>query len=723
MKIQPVLIALVAGGLCLAGCKKQRSKPGTSGGPAMGAATLDPEAMRPMGAADGMDAMGAGATDPTRPKVWKGAPKGVLAAPVVWDSEAEVNKGCGDHLAAAEKLKTQVESVTGAQTLKNTLGPYNGILIEVDRILPMSELVSNTHPQKPVRTAAEKCEQRVKKFVSKLMLNRKLYDALKGVDTKGLDRRAQRFVRLLLRDYRRAGVDRDGKTRKKLAALDAQMVKLGQTFQRTIREDKRFLDVTEKDLEGLPADYIEARKKKMKAGRVRITTDYPDFFPLQAYAKSEALRRKLYYKYLRRGFPKNAQILKQLLVARHTYATLLGFPDWAEYNAEDKMVKKKQVVADFIDKVTGLARPRMTTDLTEILARKKKDHPQATGVGAWDRFYYVKKIQSERFGVKPAEVRAYFDFAKVKKGLLELAQELWQVAFKRVPKAKVWHPSVEAYDVYDQGQLIARFYLDLHPRKGKYGHAAEFPIHTGILGKQLPSASLVTNFPDPSKTGGGPALTEHHQVTTFFHEFGHLMHKLLAGKHRWATQSGITCEWDFVEAPSQIMEEWAWDATILARFARHHKTGKPIPAALVARMLKAKEFGKGVHVMRQMHYAALSLAYHDRDPNGMNLLDLLKTVQKKYSPYPYEPNTHAYCNFGHLQGYSSMYYTYMWSLVIAKDLFTRFEKEGLMNKKTALDFRRKILEPGGSVDAVDMVKAFLGRPHTFAAYQAWLQKK
>ncbi len=712
------MVSTLALTLTLVACKPKPA-PGASdkgaASEAMGPATM--EAQNPMGAKS------PGAVKvPARPGPRPPA-KGVITEPDVWTTVQAVAQGCKTHLAQAEKLTTKLQAVKGKRTLANTLKVYNAILIQMDRIGPKASLVANTNPVKVVRTAAEKCEQETKKFLAKLKLNRQVYEAIKGVDTKGLDPRAQRFVRLTLRDYRRAGVDKDAPTRKKLAALDALRVKLGQTFQRTIREDKRFILVTEKELEGLPADYIKARaQKKTAGGKIKITTAYPDFFPLESYAKSEKVRRALYHKYLSRGYPANATILKQLLVARHTYATLLGYKDWADYNAEDKMVKNKKVIASFIDRVTKLARPKMQADLKDILARKQKDDPKATIVGAWDRFYYVKKIQAEQFGVKPAEVRAYFDFRKVKKGLMDITQQLWQVKFKRVVAAKVWHKSVEAYDVFDRGALIARFYLDLHPRKGKYGHAAEFPIYTGINGVQLPSASLVTNFPDPSKTGGAPALTEHKQVTTFFHEFGHLMHKLLAGRHDWVPQSGITCEWDFVEAPSQILEEWTWDPKILARFAKHHKTGKVIPAKLVARMRKADEFGKGAHVMRQMHYAALSFSYHNQDPRKMDLLKQLQAVQKKYSPFPYEKGTHPYCNFGHLQGYSSMYYTYMWSLVLAKDMFTRFATEGLMNPKTAMDFRMKVLEPGGSRDAADMVRDFLGRPHTFAAYEAWLKK-
>jgi thimet oligopeptidase len=239
---------------------------------------------------------------------------------------------------------------------------------------------------------------------------------------------------------------------------------------------------------------------------------------------------------------------------------------------------------------------------------------------------------------------------------------------------------------------------------------------------QLPTASLVTNFPDPSKSEG-PALTEHKQVVTFFHEFGHLMHQLLAGKHRWVSQSGINCEWDFVEAPSQLLEDWAWDHQVLATFAKHHKTGKVIPKELVAKMRKANELGKGMHIMRQMFYAHLSYRFHSADPKTLDPMKITKELHAKVSPYPYLDGTAVFANFGHLNGYSSMYYTYMWSLVLAKDMLTRFKKAGLNDPNTALAYRKHILEPGGTVDAAKMVENFLGRPYAFDAYKAWLQQK
>ncbi len=260
----------------------------------------------------------------------------------------------------------------------------------------------------------------------------------------------------------------------------------------------------------------------------------------------------------------------------------------------------------------------------------------------------------------------------------------------------------------------------MHPRKGKYKHAAMFPIQTGIKDGRMPMASLVCNFPNPAE-GDHQALMEHNQVVTFFHEFGHLVHHLLARNTHWANLAGINVEWDFVEAPSQLLEEWSWDPEVLKRFAKRVDTGEPVPAEMVRAMRRAEEFGKGVAVMRQIFYTAYSFFLHNRDPSTVDLDRYTEEIYAKYSPYPALEKGHVYANFGHLMGYSSMYYTYQWSLVIAKDLFTRFKKEGLLNPDVARAYRRAILEPGGTRDAAELVEAFLGRPYNLDAYRAWLE--
>lgn len=640
--------------------------------------------------------------------------------PALWDSGPVVDGQCKAHMQAIEALRQSLLAVSGERTVDNTVRPFNLMELHINRTQPLSELLANAHPDQAVRSAAEKCEQAAKSAESKLLLDRQLYDALSAVDVSGVDQETQIFVAKLLREYRRAGVDKDPETRKQLAQLKEQMVVVGQEFSRNIRQDRRFVEVAVADLKGLPQDFIDAHKPEAN-GKVRISTDYPDFFPTQTYLEKESVRAELYKKFLQRGSPANDAVLIKLLQLRHRYATMLGFAHWADYNAADKMAKDGKTIDEFITKVSSLARPRMENDLKILLKRKQKDDSKASKIKVWDRFFYLDRVRNEKHGVDSQEVRAYFEVAQVKQGILDLAQELFQVSFKKIEGGKTWHASVETYDIYDGEALLGRFYLDLYPRENKYGHAAVFPLLSGVTGLQLPAAALVTNFADPNG-GKGPALMDHSEVTTFFHEFGHLMHQLLSGKHQWVHVSGITCEWDFVEAPSQLLEEWTKRHEILARFAKHHQTGQVIPEDLVKRMNEADAFGKGLSVMRQMFYAGLSFHMHNQDPKDLQPLTVVQDVAGKYSPFGYEEGTSPHTSFGHLDGYSSMYYTYMWSLVLAKDLFTRFESSGLLDPTTAMEYRRSVLEPGGAQKAEDMVKQFLGRESSFAAYQSWLSQ-
>ncbi len=636
-----------------------------------------------------------------------------------WEGASALDAKCASTEAEVLRLRELIKAAKD-RTLENVLGPYNELGAALDHGLGLMGLMKEVHPDDLARKSAEACERKLQRVVNDINLDRGMYEALSGVPVAGLDGEAKRFVEKLTRDFKRAGVDKDEPTRKRLTELHDLMVQVGQDFNSNIRNDQRSITLdSAAELDGLPQDFIDNHKPDA-AGKVTVTTNYPDYFPVETYAKNEGLRKRLTIEFLNRGYPKNEALLKQLLELRFEYAKLLGYPTWAAYQAEDKMVKTTKSIEKFIAEVSSIARPRMKKDLTDLLARKKKDDPKATEIANWDRFYYVDKVRSEKFGVDAQTIRQYFDYPKVEEGILALYGELFGLTFVRVPDAPVWHPSVKAFEMMSGADRIGRFYLDMHPREGKYGHAAMFNISTGLAGGRFPEAALVCNFADPEKANGGPALMEHGDVITFFHEFGHLIHQLLARDSKWINQSGINVEWDFVEAPSQLLEEWAWDPVVLARFAK--KDGEPIPAELVVKMKRASEFGKGIHVMRQVAYTALSYELHAKDPKKVDILPFMKEVQKKYSPYPYIEGTHEYAGFGHLEGYSSMYYTYQWSLVLAKDIFTRFEKAGLLDRATFADYRAKILAPGGMRDAGDLVTSFLGRPWNLKAYKTWLEK-
>jgi thimet oligopeptidase len=309
----------------------------------------------------------------------------------------------------------------------------------------------------------------------------------------------------------------------------------------------------------------------------------------------------------------------------------------------------------------------------------------------------------------------------VKQGVIDVSAKLFGVTFKQVKDAPVWDPSVECWEMFEDGHLVGRFYLDMHPRPNKYNHAAQFDIRTGVAGRQIPEAALICNLPGGEP--GDPGLCEYNDVDTFFHEFGHLLHTMFAGHHRWAGIGGIRTEHDFVEAPSQMLEEWMKDPATLATFAKHYQTGEPIPAALVKRMDRANDFGKGLGERRQMVYADLSLSIYDRDPKTVDTTELMQALVRKYQPFPFVDGTHFQCAFGHLDGYSAVYYTYMWSKVIAKDMFSQFDANDLLAPGVAKRYRDAVLAPGGSAPAAKLVENFLGRPFRFDAYQAWLNQE
>jgi len=616
-------------------------------------------------------------------------------------------------LEQAEALVAKVKSQPSPRRTVATLAAFDEAMATLSDASSRASVARNAHPDAAMRDVAERCEQQVDALATRLSLDRGIYDALRELDPQWEDPATRFYLHRTLRDFRRAGVDRDEATRKRVQALNEELVRIGQEFSRNIREDVRNIELDPADLAGLPEDYVRGHPPGAN-GKVTITTDYPDYVPFLSYARSEAAREKLWRVYRQRAHPKNLSVLARMLEKRYELATLLGYPSWAAYVTEDKMIGSAQAAADFIARISAAAEKRADSDYQALLERKRRDDPGAGRVEAWDSQVLTEALRKERHGYDAQSVRPYFEMSRVQDGVLEVTSRLFGLEYRRLAGAPVWHPDVACYDVVEHGEVVGRFYLDLHPRDGKYKHAAQFTLQSGQAGKRLPEAALICNFPRPG------SLLEHSEVVTFFHEFGHLLHHLLGGRTRWAGISGVRTEWDFVEAPSQMLEEWCWDASVLQRFARHVETGEPIPADAVARMRAADEFGKGLRVRQQMFYAATSLAFHDRDPAGLDTTRLSAELQERYTPFRHVDGTYFQESFGHLEGYSAIYYTYMWSLVIAKDLFTVFRREGVLDPKPASRYRRAILEPGGSAKAADLVRSFLGRDYDFRAYEEWL---
>ncbi len=654
--------------------------------------------------------------------------KNVRAAPMKTpkllslDSPEAVAKAADAGLARARKILGSILAAKGRRTVENTLAPYDAIMTAISELGLQGQVLFNAHTDAAVRDAANKAYLAADSLQTELSLNRGLYEAFAALNVSREDGETRYAVSKILRDFRRAGVDKDEATRAKIKALNDEIAEIGSTFDRIINEDTRSITLEdENELAGLPADYVAGHRPK-DGGKITITTAYPDAIPVFQYAANADVRQRLQREFYDRGYPKNLEVLARLLAKRHELARLLGYDHYAAYVTEDKMIGSAKAAADFVEKIVRASEGRTRRDYEILVERKRRDTPTATALDPWDPNYYLERVRAEQFHFDSQEVRPYLEFGKVREGIFEITSKLFGVRYRRVLDAKVWHPSVEVYDVTEGGRRLGRFYLDLHPREGKFSHAAMFPVRPGLQGRQLPQAALLCNFPDPSRTAG-PALMEHTDVVTFFHEFGHLLHAILSGHTRWIKTSMEGIEWDFVEAPSQMLEEWVRRPEGLRRFARHHETGEPIPEELVERMERAQAVGRGLWVQRQDFFAALSLAYYSRDPDGLDTTAVAKELNAKYYPVPWYEGTHFQCNFGHLNGYSAVYYTYLWSLVIAKDLFSRFAKaKSILEPATARRYRKEVLEAASVRPAAEMVRRFLGRRTTFDAFRAWLNE-
>jgi thimet oligopeptidase len=632
----------------------------------------------------------------------------MTAASLLAGSHEGFVAACSEELSRARAAVARVKSLPPALATLRAWDEATGAISDVSA---RASLLRSVHPDAAMRDVGERCEQEAEALSTELALDPEVYAPLSRVDATGEDPVTQWYLFRTLRDFRRAGVDKDAQTRARVRALNEELVRIGQEFQRNIRDDVRSIQVSAAELEGLPPDYVRAHASGV------ITTDSPDYVPFMTYSRSSSARERLWKLYRQRAHPRNLEVLDRMLARRHELARLLGYESWAAYVTEDKMIGSARAAADFIERIAAAAEGRARKDHEALLARKRRDDPSAERVDAWDSEALKERVRAEQFGFDSQSVRPYFELRRVMDGVFETTARMFGVEYRRLADAPVWHPDVSAWEVVEQGRAIGRFFLDLFPREGKYKHAAQFTLASGVHEGRMPEGALVCNFARPGKE---PALLDHGDVVTFFHEFGHLLHHIFGGHTRWAGLSGVRTEWDFVEAPSQMLEEWCWDAPVLQRFARHVETGKPIPAPLVERMRAADEFGKGLRVRQQMFYAATALRLHDRDPAGLDTTALAAQMQERYTPFRHVPGTYFHESFGHLEGYSAMYYTYMWSLVIAKDLFGVFRREGLLDPGPAARYRRTILEPGGGSPAAKLVESFLGREASFDAFAEWL---
>jgi thimet oligopeptidase len=641
-------------------------------------------------------------------------------------------------LAAHQGALANLLAVEGERTTMNTLRLYDEAIEQLTLAGAQAGILNSVAVDKAVRDQAQMEAQRVAMAGAALSLNRNVYDALQAIKLDGASAATKHYVERTLLSYRLAGVDKDEATRDRLQALLEKATRLSLEFSRNIQEGGKTIEAAPEELEGLPADYIArhpAQKDRGGADRVTLTTDPPDMQPVMTFASSAELRERMFLAYNTRAYPANRQILLELLTTRQEIASVLGFRSWADLATADQMMKSAKNVRAFLAQLNGASREGARNEHEQVLEFVSKRVPGIDEIDIASRGYWYEQFRREAFDFDSQSVRPYFPYKRVEAGVLQTAAKLFKVEF-RPSQARAWHDAVSAFEVIEDGRMVGRFYLDMHPREGKDKWFSAAPVVTGVRGRAMPEAALICNFPegdpperhgpaagDPGSQKNDPGLLQYSDVVTFFHEFGHLMHAILGGQTEWAGLSGFATEGDFVEVPSQMLEEFFRDEKLLQSFARHYETDEVLPSELIRSMKLAGSFGRADWVRAQLYYTTLSLDLHDQDPAGLDPDEVSRELYEHFQPWTWLEGNKMYASFGHLTSYSSNYYTYAFDKVIALDFFGQFDPKDLLGCEAGVRYRKTVLEQGGSKPGRELVRDFLGRDEEFAAFERWVNEE
>ena len=606
------------------------------------------------------------------------------------------------------------------RTYESTMRPLDDLEVVIGDANGRGSFMARVHPDDGVRHAAVAAEERMAKWGNELVMRTDLANAVKAyaatedaADLTGLQARNLSFW---LRDLRRAGHDLDDADRDRLRDLRQRLIEAQVAYRSNLDEWDDAIEMTREDLEGLPESYIERLSPGGTEGTHRVSMAYPDYTPFLEEGVRRDLREALQHKFWNRATGANMPLIEEAAELRRRIALLLGYENWAAYAMEVKMADPESVDELYRSIVPGLT-ARGTSELTALqtlAAEEIEGHP----IQPWDWTYYHTSQRKLDYGIDQNEVAEYFPLDTAIAGMFEITGEVFGLEYRRREDAQAWHEDVVLYEIYNAGSVdpIAYFYFDLFPRDGKYGHAACFDIMGRVVSDdgtvRAPVAAVVTNFTKPGPDS--PSLLKHGEALTLFHEFGHVLHFCLTTVDlpRFA---GYDTEWDFVEAPSQIMENWMWEPEVLGRFARHYETGEPIPDDLVKQLVATRDQNEGLINLRQVFLGKFDLALHEGNEN----LDVEQANRDAYAYtlLPFHEGTHFAASFGHLMGgYDAGYYGYQWAKVYGDDMFSVFAEEGILSPEVGKRYRDEILAMGYSRDAMDHLRAFLGREPSPDAY-------
>lgn len=622
-----------------------------------------------------------------------------------------------------------IERQGGPLTYENTFGVLDTATEPLDVAMSVVGHLECVVSTPELRAAYNAVKPEVSAFYAGIPLRPALYSKLREYaeceEARRLDSARRRFIKKTLEDFRRHGAELDVGGKARLEAISRELAQLTARFAQNVLDSTAAFELIVEDeqkLAGLPESAVvaarESAREKGKEGW-RFTLQAPSLIPLLTYLDDRSIREQVWRAYNRRataGELDNAPLVRRILELRREQAALLSYPTFADLVLEDRMAKTGALARKFVEELTQKTRSAFEREREQLEEFRQRTGGEAGPITPWDLAYYAEKQRRALYDFDEEALRPYFVLERAVGGLFETARRLYGVRVEQNTKTVTWHPDVRAYDLYDEdGAFLASFYADFYPRDEKRGGAWMNGLVTGVAGPRglTPHLGLICANVTPP-VGGRPALLTHQEVTTLFHEFGHLLHHCLS-RVEVRSLAGTNVAWDFVELPSQIMENWCWQREALDSFARNYETGESIPPELFEKMSRARTYREATAMMRQLGFAAVDLALHMtyEEARDGDVLAYARRVMQPYAPVAYPDEYAMIASFSHLfsshVGYAAGYYSYKWAEVLDADAFTRFRDGGVFNRAVGSEFRHKVLARGDSDDPMTLYREFMGR--------------
>eukprot|EP01135_Chromosphaera_perkinsii_P004144 Nk52_evm51s270 gene=Nk52_evmTU51s270 len=669
-------------------------------------------------------------------RLYSGVERTRRSSEMRWNITAqEIRDQANDEIIRAGKTLDKLGSLPEESVDTDTfLEPLTVLWEEYGNVAKFLQFPQHCFTDKATREASVKVSQDMQKFEIEAGMRRDLYEKflimqrLVEQHPDDFSDEQKRMVKFSIRDLRRNGMELTREADKeKLKTIKNRISELEIQFSNNLNEDTTTLLFKKDDITGMPEGFVDSLEKSGD-DEVKVTLQYPHVLPILKNCNNSSVRKAVDKAYNSKCQESNIPILEELVKLRHEAANLLGYKNHAEFVTEVRMAKTPEAVASFLNDLASKMTGIYEKEYERLLKYKQEDVPGAEALDHWDFGYYLEMVEKKCYGVNNTEVKQYFEADRVVEKTLSIYQKLLSLRFENVTAdAKTWHEEVSLFKVYDKNsnEFFGEFYLDLHPREGKYGHAAVFPLRNGFersgkhARKQSGTVAMLCNFSKATKDK--PALLLHSEVVTFFHEFGHVMHALCS-KPKYDQFTGFGVEQDFVEAPSQMLENWCFESESLKMLSAHYSDdSKPLPDDLIKNIKRSEKANVGYFTLRQIVLAKYDQELHTGPSKSLfgTYDDLNKQLLKRSEI----EGTNFAGTFGHLAGYDASYYGYMWSKVYAEDMFfSRFKKIGVLSETVGLDYREKILKPGSSLDAMDLLKEFLEREPTTDAFFQKMQE-